>query len=111
MKLYFYNLNLCENHNKKIGIYRCDCDVVETQKRYCKADKSHLPNYSKYVRKDMLGQLDNGWIILTEPNFALVKKEFAALMASKRIYAETEARRYASLEKIINESEEIIDEQ
>lgn len=110
MKLYFYNLNLCEKHNKKIGIYRYDCDVVETQKRYCKADKSFLPNYNKYVRKDMLGQLDNGWIILTEPNFALVKEKFVDLMAFQKISARMEARRYESLEKIIYESEEIIDE-
>lgn len=110
MKLYFYNLNLCENHNKKIGIYRYDCDVAETQKRYCKADKSFLPNHNKHVRKDGLGCPDNGWIILAKADFSFVKGEFVALMASKRIVGEIKAKRYARLEKIINESEEIIDE-
>lgn len=110
MKLYFYNLNLCENYNKKIGIYRCDCDVVETQKRYYKEDASSFPDYSKYVRKDDLGKIHHGRIILAEPNFAFVKEKFVALMALKKIRAQMEARRYARLEKTINESEEIIDE-
>ena len=110
MKLYFYNLNLSENHNEKIGICRYDCDAVETQKRYAKADASFFPDYSKYVRKDDLGEIQHGWIILAEPNFAFVKEKFVALMASKKIRAQVEARRYARLEKIINESEEIIDE-
>lgn len=99
MKLYFYNLNLCENRNKKIGIYRCDCDAVETQERCYKAGASSFPNYSKYVRKDDLGEIHHGWIILAEPNFAFVKEKFATLMCSKKIRAQVEARRYARLEK------------
>ncbi len=110
MKLYFYNLNLCENRNNKIGIYRYDCDVVETQKRYYKADTSSFPNYSKYVRKDDLGEINHGWIILAKADFSFVKEKFVALMCSQKIRAQMEARRYARLEKIINESEEIIDE-
>lgn len=107
MKLYFYNLNLSGKHNKKIGIRRYDCDVVETQKRYSKADKSDFPNCSKYVRKDDLSKIHYGWIILAEPNFAFVKEKFATLMASEKIRAQVEARRYARLEKSLTKARKL----
>lgn len=104
MKLYFYRVNTNERY-RKVGITVQVCEAAEKAKTYWPVGDA-FPGTTSRVRKDNIGEIDDRWLVLTEPNFEYAKKKFIELSKSKvavlKESLESEERKL----KLIEESEE-----
>lgn len=104
MKLYFYRVNTNERY-RKVGITVQVCEAVEKAKTYWSVGDA-FPGTTSRVRKDNIGEINDRWLVLTEPNFEYAKKKFIELSKSKvavlKESLESEERKL----KLIEESEE-----
>lgn len=104
MKLYFYSMNTNERYGK-LGITVQVREAVEKAKTYRPVGDT-FPGTTSRVRKDNIGEIDDRWLVLTEPNFEYAKKKFIELSKSKvavlKESLESEERKL----KLIEESEE-----
>lgn len=105
MKLYFYKLNT-DGRYGKVGITVQVCEAEEKPKTYCTIGNNFFPGYSSRIRKESIGEIDSGQIILTEPNFEYAKKKFKELAESVIAQAKERLEREENKLKIIEESEE-----
>lgn len=105
MKLYFYKLNTDERYGK-VGITVQVCEAEEKPKTYRTIGNNFFPGYSSRIRKESIGEIDSGRVILTEPNFEYAKEKFKKLAESSLAQAKERLEREESKLKIIEESEE-----
>ncbi len=103
MKLYFYYLNLAKNYIKK-GISVQACKVKETPFTY-KFNGEAFPNYRVFISKKEIGSVNDGWVVLPEPDFEKAKEIYREFVKSKIEKCEEEIQNAKDALKIIEESE------
>lgn len=104
MKLYFYSVNTNGRYGK-LGITVQVCEAVEKAKTYWPVGDA-FPGTTSRVRKDSIGEIDDRWLVLTEPNFEYAKKKFTELLKSKVAVLKESLEREERELKLIEESEE-----
>lgn len=104
MKLYFYSVNTNGRYGK-LGITVQVCEAAEKAKTYWTVGDA-FPGATSRVRKDNIGEINDGWLVLTEPNFEYVKKKFTELLKSKVALLKESLEREERVLKLIEESEE-----
>lgn len=104
MKLYFYSVNTNGRYGK-LGITVQVCEAAEKAKTYWPVGDA-FPGTTSRVRKDNIGEINDGWLVLTEPNFEYVKKKFTELLKSKVALLKESLEREERVLKLIEESEE-----
>lgn len=104
MKLYFYRVNTNERYGK-LGITVQVREAVEKTKTYWSVGDA-FPGTTSRVRKDSIGEIDDRWLVLTEPNFEYAKKKFTELLKSKVAVLKESIEREERELKLIEESEE-----
>lgn len=104
MKLYFYRVNTNERYGK-IGITVRVCEATEKTKTYWPVGDA-FPGTTCRVRKDSIGEINDRWLVLTEPNFEYAKEEFIELLKSKVAKLKERLEREERELKLVEESEE-----
>lgn len=103
MNLYVYTLNTFFSNRPK-GIHMEKVEARETPKTYmC---DSYGTGYTSRIRKQDIGLIINGRIILTEPNFEYAKNKFKEMGEATVRLQKERLENAENVLKIINESEE-----
>lgn len=104
MKLYFYSV-ITNGRYGKSGITVQVREAAEKPKTYWPVGDA-FPGATSRVRKDSVGEINDRWIVLTEPNFEYAKEKFTELSKSKVAQAKESLEREERELKLIEESEE-----
>lgn len=104
MKLYFYSV-ITNGRYGKSGITVQVREAAEKPKTYWPVGDA-FPGATSRVRKDNIGEINDRWLVLTEPNFEYVKKKFIELSKSKVAALKERLEREERELKLIEESEE-----
>ena len=103
MNLYVYTLNTFFSNRPK-GIHMKKVEARETPKTYmCDSDGA---GYTSRIRKQDIGLIINGRIILTEPNFEYAKNKFKEMGEATVRLQKERLENAENVLRIINESEE-----
>lgn len=102
-QLYFYRLNIGKGYVED-GIAEMVCEARELTKTY-KSGFTAFPNYRISISKDEIGEVKEGFAILTERNLQKARALFREHSQIKIKLLEDEMLREKYALRIINESE------